>query len=501
MGICKQDETICGEKPGIVHIFYSKFLDQKGNVRWGKIYKVYHCFDSGLNVIFCYAVEQTTEYEIHSHTETQKEFLQCILDHIPACIVVKDADRNFRYLVWNNELERETGISRKDVIGKTDAELSREPWENCTKLIQDFDKKALQTGEVRHEQWYKTANGQKIFIKTRKRHLHTAEGKNFIIDMCIDSTRERQIEERNEEIITYQKDLIQKSRLFSECLTYIAKQTDYDSCIKYLLKRFAQEEEADRSYTYYFRNYDYSILDCFYQWTAEGIPPIQDNQQKINVSHFSEIFEKFVDNHEIIIDSVDDYDQEYFKIYLQKQQIKSLILLPLNQNNRLCGFVGFSFVRRQHFFSESDVRAIRILANLIEIAQQRKEQFSLILTENGFQSQYINSIAVYKFVYDSKEELIQINTNAALRWPDKEHSFLHKKCESRFCNSALSRNDCPVRKAYLDKKPHRIRTSDKNNMPVIYSALPICNQTGDILFVVETVDCVADIEEAKLTHV
>lgn len=496
-----QDEMIIREKPGTIHAFSSKFLDQNGKVRWGKVYKVYHRFHSGMNVIFCYGVEQTDEYEIFSHTEMQKEFLQCILDHIPACIVVKDADRDFRYLVWNNELEIETGLSRKNVIGKTDAELYPEPWENCTKLIQEFDKKALKNGEICHEQWYKTANGQKMYIKTRKRHLKTVDGKNFIIDMCLDSTRERQIEERNEEIINYQKDLIRKSRLFSECLTYIAKEMDYDNSIKYLMKRFAEEEEADRCYIYYFRDYDCRILDCVHEWNAEGITPVRDTQQNINVDRFPEILENFANNHEIIIDSVDDYDMEDSKIHLQKQQIKSLILLPLHQDNRLCGFVGLDFVLRQRFFSESDVRAIRILANLIEIALQRKEQFSRILLGSEYQTQYFNNVPVYKFVYGCDEELLQVNTNAAVRWPKAEYSCLHKKCEGYFCNSALSLKNCPVQKAFLDKKPHRIRIHDQNGTPVIYSAMPICNQARDILFVVETIDYVADIEEAEQDHV
>ena len=66
-------------------------------------------------------------------SETQKrdcetmEFLQLILDYLPACVSAKDVEDEFRYVIWNKELERHTGLNAEEVRGKTDFEIDAYP--------------------------------------------------------------------------------------------------------------------------------------------------------------------------------------------------------------------------------------------------------------------------------------------------------------------------------------------------------------------------------------
>src|SRR5690606_9176800 len=53
--------------------------------------------------------------------QTSEERLQAILDYSPAAIFVKDLEG--RYLLCNREFERDTGLSRTDVLGRTDEQL------------------------------------------------------------------------------------------------------------------------------------------------------------------------------------------------------------------------------------------------------------------------------------------------------------------------------------------------------------------------------------------
>jgi PAS domain S-box-containing protein len=46
-----------------------------------------------------------------------------VLDHLPQGIYVKDATSSFRYVYWNNRMETLFGISRDQVLGKTDHEV------------------------------------------------------------------------------------------------------------------------------------------------------------------------------------------------------------------------------------------------------------------------------------------------------------------------------------------------------------------------------------------
>ncbi len=497
----KQDEQVLQGPPGTVHEFNSQICDKEGNNHWTKAHKYLIRFASGEEIIFCSSIDQTNETDLRLEIKRQEEFLRCILDNIPADIVVKDAENEFRYMIWNKQLELETGIPQDQVIGKTDTEIVPEPWQGSAQLVREFDIDAMKNGEMRHEQWYKTATGLKIYSKTRKKRLTTADGHNYIIDMCIDSTREREAEEQKEEIIAYQKELIRMSRLYCECLTYIAQETNYKKNIKYLLQRFAEEEQADRSYVYRFKGKDCVIFNRIYEYTADGIPSMMADQQNISADLYPEVQELLLTKHEVIIDSVDDMNGCESKRDLQKKNIKSIILIPLLDNGQLRGFVGLDYVQRQHIFSESDLRAMNILAHLIEISYHRDQQMKRIVLGNAYQKQFFHKANVCNLVFNLSGELEQISRFALQKWPEAETCRLNKKCDGYFCNHLIPAEKCPVQKAFKDKNAHRIKVEKSSGECIVYSVMPICNDKNEIIFVVETIDDLSNVDEVLTDNV
>ncbi|MCX6185725.1 MAG: PAS domain S-box protein [Bacteroidetes bacterium] len=56
-------------------------------------------------------------------TIRQKEFLNQLINNLPVGIFAKDVTDNFKYTIWNDELEKMFGLLHKDVIGKTDFDI------------------------------------------------------------------------------------------------------------------------------------------------------------------------------------------------------------------------------------------------------------------------------------------------------------------------------------------------------------------------------------------
>lgn len=52
-----------------------------------------------------------------------QELLNSILDNIPCPFMLKDINDNFRYIYWNKECDRQSGLNRNEVLGKTDIEI------------------------------------------------------------------------------------------------------------------------------------------------------------------------------------------------------------------------------------------------------------------------------------------------------------------------------------------------------------------------------------------
>lgn len=52
-----------------------------------------------------------------------QELLNSILDNIPCPFMLKDINDDFRYIYWNKECDRQSGLNRNEVLGRTDIEI------------------------------------------------------------------------------------------------------------------------------------------------------------------------------------------------------------------------------------------------------------------------------------------------------------------------------------------------------------------------------------------
>ncbi len=77
--------------------------------------------------------------------QQSKEQLQAILDHSPISIWLKDLEG--RYLKVNRQFEKNTGLSEKEILGKTDTEIF--PFDRASRF-REIDQTILQTGQA-HE--------------------------------------------------------------------------------------------------------------------------------------------------------------------------------------------------------------------------------------------------------------------------------------------------------------------------------------------------------------
>ena len=52
-----------------------------------------------------------------------KELFKSVVDHLPMGVFCKDADEDFRFIIWNQCNADITGIPASDALGKTDFDL------------------------------------------------------------------------------------------------------------------------------------------------------------------------------------------------------------------------------------------------------------------------------------------------------------------------------------------------------------------------------------------
>lgn len=353
---------------GAVNEYSEHFLAADNTVHPCKSFKQIIRTQAGRRFLLGLSIDMSEEYALRQSVEETSEILQTILDNIPACILAKDVRNNLRHIIWNKELERHTGITAEQIIGKTDLEI--EPWPGLGQFIRELDMQTIRDGQVYQEQLCLTASGRQILYRTNKRSCRLPSGRHLLIDMCLDMTRQHELETLNRDMIEYQRDVIAKDQLLNECMRFAGRETDRDAVVNYLLQRVGIEFNADRCFTYQYRDSDCRFADCRCEWTARDAASLLF-QQNLDMDSYEYLQSHLKSFQTLVVDDIDDMPQGDCREYMRRRNIRSTIIAPVQIGDRLCGFIGLDFVRSARIFSENDMRLLNNTASLLGLIGAR----------------------------------------------------------------------------------------------------------------------------------
>lgn len=139
------------------------------------------------------------------------------------------------------------------------------------------------------------------------------------------------------------------------------------------LKEMAEFVGADRSYIF---DYDFTkkITVNTYEWCAPGIEPQIDNLKEVPLQYLSEWISRHEKGEAYIIPDVAQlpYDGPTgVRGLLEPQQVKSIITVPMTDDNHLVGFVGFDSVRSHHIYSEKEKSLLFFFAQMVTNVKKR----------------------------------------------------------------------------------------------------------------------------------
>ena len=149
---------------------------------------------------------------------------------------------------------------------------------------------------------------------------------------------------------------------------------EVDSKINGMLEKLGHFNNYDRVYIFR-HDYDKKITINTHEWCAEGVTPQIDNLQSVPFAIFTDQLETFRKGETVVIQRVADIPGKHpLKTILESQDILSLLMLPLIHSGKNIGFVGFDAVRAERKFSETEVKLLRIFAELIVSIEERREK-------------------------------------------------------------------------------------------------------------------------------
>jgi PAS domain S-box-containing protein len=155
---------------------------------------------------------------------------------------------------------------------------------------------------------------------------------------------------------------------------------DVDDSIQSSLMELGRFTQSDRAYIFEY-NWKSNTCNNTYEWCEDGIDPQIDDLQSVPL----EMIPYWVETHQrgevMIIPDVFALDlNDGVRSILEPQNVKSLITLPMMDNDKCIGFVGFDAVLKYHDYSEKETTLLLIFSRmLVNISQRINLQKRLII--------------------------------------------------------------------------------------------------------------------------
>lgn len=164
-----------------------------------------------------------------------------------------------------------------------------------------------------------------------------------------------------------------QERIFDLTNTILtAPSADIDRVIDDALRLSGQLALADRTYVFLHRGPD--RLDNTHEWCAEGIAPMIGQLQDMPGDLLEEWRPQFLAGDAVHLHDIGALPAgSEVKPILEAQGIKSLLTLPMLDNGRLLGFVGYDSVHRHRLFMFFEIQLLRSVAAAISVVLVRRE--------------------------------------------------------------------------------------------------------------------------------
>lgn len=145
-----------------------------------------------------------------------------------------------------------------------------------------------------------------------------------------------------------------------------------DGAIDEALERIGQLCGVDRSY-YFKYDFEKRIAINICEWCSPGISHEKENLQEVPFGDIEQWLERHVKGESIYIESVENLqDTDPLKDILSAQNIHTLVTVPMMNDGKCMGFVGFDGVRGFRHWNSDEIALLEMLSGLFVNAERRR---------------------------------------------------------------------------------------------------------------------------------
>jgi len=146
---------------------------------------------------------------------------------------------------------------------------------------------------------------------------------------------------------------------------------EVETAINNSLRQIGEFTMADRVYIFDF-DYARNLAVNTYEWCAAGVPAQIDRLQAMPLASIDEAMKLHRQGLPLHMDEVERLAPGPLKATLSEQGIQSILVVPMMENGRCIGSVGFDVVRQKHKFISEEIELLTVFTQLLVNVRQRK---------------------------------------------------------------------------------------------------------------------------------
>lgn len=164
----------------------------------------------------------------------------------------------------------------------------------------------------------------------------------------------------------------------------------------------------DVSRIYIFFQISKDVLSNEYEWCKEGIKPQIHNLKQCSLKDSMIWIDLLKENGSICEDDIANLPED-IKVFIEPQDIKSLVAYPLTIKEEIKGFIGFDECRHKRKWKSEEIEILGTVSGIISNAYERKIfQEEISASETNFRN-FFETIDDMFFVSDLKGRLLHTN--------------------------------------------------------------------------------------------
>ncbi len=206
-----------------------------------------------------------------------------------------------------------------------------------------------------------------VWIRSRLGEKWLAEDghpKAFGIVQLVDTPKTQ-----SDDILKQFNELLFRQHTVSHSLRNFMKDKSLSEVISGVLKDVLELFHGGRVYIVEYNDVEYRTQSCTYEVVADGVTPEIDLLQFLPTNGMEWWLKQMLEDKPILLSSLSDLPREAHQVYeiLAVQNIKSLMVVPLRNTERVWGYIGIDLVDRHYKWTNEDYQWFSSLASIINI--------------------------------------------------------------------------------------------------------------------------------------